>query len=49
VAIKVAHKVLCIQIYADVLDTLDKNPMAGLVSPPLLGSAGVIPLSIVSV
>jgi phosphatidylserine/phosphatidylglycerophosphate/cardiolipin synthase-like enzyme len=31
------------------LHTLDTNPLAGLVSPPLLGNSGVIPLSIVSV
>jgi hypothetical protein len=37
------------QIYNDVLHTLDTNPLAGLVSPPLLGSSGVIPLSIISV
>jgi hypothetical protein len=28
---------------------LDTNPLAGLVSPPLLGTSGVVPLSIVSV
>jgi hypothetical protein len=28
---------------------LDTDPLAGLVSPPLLGSSGVVPLSIVSV
>lgn len=28
---------------------MDTDPLAGLVSPPLLGSSGVIPLSIVSV
>ncbi|KAH9952788.1 hypothetical protein BGW80DRAFT_1452006 [Lactifluus volemus] len=37
------------QIYNDVLHTLDTNPLAGLVSPPLLGSSGVIPLSVISV
>jgi phosphatidylserine/phosphatidylglycerophosphate/cardiolipin synthase-like enzyme len=31
------------------LHTLDADPLAGLVSPSLLGSSGVIPLSIVSV
>jgi phosphatidylserine/phosphatidylglycerophosphate/cardiolipin synthase-like enzyme len=31
------------------LQTLDADPLAGLVSPSLLGSSGVIPLSIVSV
>lgn len=37
------------QIFYDVLLTLESDPMAGLVSPPLLASTGVIPLSIVSV
>jgi hypothetical protein len=37
------------QIYNDVLHTLDTNPLAGLVSPPLLGTSGVVPLSIISV
>jgi len=31
------------------LNTIDADPLAGLVSPSLLGSSGVIPLSIVSV
>ena len=31
------------------MHTLDADPLAGLVSPSLLGSSGVIPLSIVSV
>jgi phosphatidylserine/phosphatidylglycerophosphate/cardiolipin synthase-like enzyme len=31
------------------LQALDTDPLAGVVSPPLLGSSGVIPLSIVSV
>ncbi|KAH9976898.1 hypothetical protein BGW80DRAFT_1291289 [Lactifluus volemus] len=38
-----------LQIYNDVLHTLDTNPLAGLVSPPLLGTSGVVPLSIISV
>ena len=37
------------QVYNEVLTTLEERPLAGLVSPPLLGSSGVIPLSIVSV
>ncbi|KAI0270588.1 hypothetical protein BC834DRAFT_1011250 [Gloeopeniophorella convolvens] len=40
---------LFLKVYNDVLHTLDKDPLAGLVSPSLLGSSGVIPLSIVSV
>lgn len=40
---------LFLQIYRDALQALDANPLAGLVSPSLLGSSGVIPLSIVSV
>lgn len=37
------------QIYHDILLTLEKDPWAAVVSPPLLGSTGVVPLSIVSV
>jgi hypothetical protein len=40
---------LCKKIYCDVLATLDTNPWAGVVSPPLLGSRGVVNLSIISV
>ncbi|KAN0105527.1 hypothetical protein V8E52_010932 [Russula decolorans] len=40
---------LFLQIYRDALHTLNADPLAGLVSPSLLGSSGVIPLSIVSV
>ncbi|KAI0061253.1 hypothetical protein BV25DRAFT_770703 [Artomyces pyxidatus] len=40
---------LFLKIYNDVLATLDSDPLAGLVSPCLLGSSGVIPLSVVSV
>jgi hypothetical protein len=29
--------------------TLETNPLNGMCSPPLMGSSGVIPLSIVSV
>jgi phosphatidylserine/phosphatidylglycerophosphate/cardiolipin synthase-like enzyme len=38
-----------LKIYCDVLATLDTNPWAGVVSPPLLGSRGVVNLSIISV
>ncbi|CEQ39387.1 SPOSA6832_00904 [Sporobolomyces salmonicolor] len=37
------------QIYYEALCTLEKDPLVGLVSPSLMGSTGVIPLSIVSV
>ncbi|KAG9315842.1 hypothetical protein JVU11DRAFT_3491 [Chiua virens] len=40
---------LFLKIYVDVLATLDTNPWAGVVSPPLLGSRGVVNLSIISV
>ncbi|KAH9967378.1 hypothetical protein BC827DRAFT_587889 [Russula dissimulans] len=40
---------LFLQIYRNVLHALDTHPLAGLVSPSLLGTSGVIPLSIVSV
>ncbi|EEH35897.2 phospholipase D Active site motif protein [Paracoccidioides lutzii Pb01] len=37
-----------LQIYHDVVCTLDRNPMAGLTSPALLGSSGVVPLTIIA-
>lgn len=40
---------LFLKIYCDVLATLETNPWAGVVSPPLLGSRGVVNLSIISV
>ncbi|KAJ5540873.1 hypothetical protein N7494_005949 [Penicillium frequentans] len=39
---------LFLQIYHDVLGSLDKDPSTGVVSPPLIGSRGVVPLSIVA-
>ncbi|EEH05919.1 IQ calmodulin-binding domain-containing protein [Histoplasma capsulatum G186AR] len=39
---------LFLQIYHDVLCTLDRNPMAGCASPALLGSSGVVPLTIIA-
>ncbi|PGH16839.1 hypothetical protein AJ79_01483 [Helicocarpus griseus UAMH5409] len=39
---------LFLQIYHDVLCTLDRNPMAGLTSPSLMGSSGVVPLTIIA-
>ncbi|KIJ62552.1 hypothetical protein HYDPIDRAFT_114197 [Hydnomerulius pinastri MD-312] len=40
---------LFLKIYVDVLATLEGNPWSGVVSPPLLGSRGVVNLSIISV
>ncbi|EMD40285.1 hypothetical protein CERSUDRAFT_90999 [Gelatoporia subvermispora B] len=40
---------LFLKIYHEVLKTLDHDPWAGVVSPPLLGTRGVVPLSIISV
>lgn len=40
---------LFLQIYHDILLTLEKDPWAGVASPPLLGSTGVVNLSIISV
>ncbi|PCH40494.1 phospholipase D/nuclease [Wolfiporia cocos MD-104 SS10] len=40
---------LFLKIYHDVLKTLDVDPWAGSISPPLLGSRGVVHLSIISV
>ncbi|KAJ5759617.1 hypothetical protein N7520_006773 [Penicillium odoratum] len=39
---------LFLQIYHDVLGSLDKEPSTGVVSPPLMGSRGVLPLTIVA-
>ncbi|GAA5992282.1 hypothetical protein JCM11641_001161 [Rhodosporidiobolus odoratus] len=39
---------LFLKIYADVLTTLTRDPLAGNVSPSLIGTQGTIPLSIVS-
>ena len=36
------------QVYHDALCSLEKNPMAGVVSPPVMGGTGVVPLSIVA-
>ncbi|KAH9003737.1 hypothetical protein EDB86DRAFT_2889505 [Lactarius hatsudake] len=40
---------LFLRVYRDVLCALEIDPLAGLVSPSLLGSSGVVPLTIVSV
>ncbi|KAL2839945.1 hypothetical protein BJY01DRAFT_250211 [Aspergillus pseudoustus] len=39
---------LFLKIYHDTLCTLDKNPLGGVVSPPLMGSNGVVPLTIIA-
>ncbi|KAL5364539.1 hypothetical protein BJX96DRAFT_168364 [Aspergillus floccosus] len=39
---------LFLKIYHDALCTLQNNPMSGVVSPPLMGSHGTIPLTIVA-
>lgn len=40
---------LFLKVYHEVLKTLDVDPWAGAISPPLLGSRGVVTLSIISV
>ncbi|KAA6406800.1 MAG: hypothetical protein FRX48_09524 [Lasallia pustulata] len=39
---------LFLRIYHDVLCTLEGDPMVGMTSPPLMGSSGVVPLSIIA-
>ncbi|KAF9890772.1 hypothetical protein FE257_005641 [Aspergillus nanangensis] len=39
---------LFLKIYHDALCTLEKNPMSGVVSPPLMGNHGTVPLTIVA-
>ncbi|GAA6013836.1 hypothetical protein JCM10207_008208 [Rhodosporidiobolus poonsookiae] len=39
---------LFLKMYADVLTTLTRDPLAGNVSPALIGTQGTIPLSVVS-
>ncbi|KAL4976700.1 hypothetical protein BDW66DRAFT_150852 [Aspergillus desertorum] len=39
---------LFLRIYHDALATLGRNPLGGVVSPPLMGSNGVVPLTIVA-
>jgi phosphatidylserine/phosphatidylglycerophosphate/cardiolipin synthase-like enzyme len=38
---------LFLQAYADALICLDADPMAGVVSPPLMGSHGTVPLTVI--
>ncbi|KAK0643811.1 hypothetical protein B0T16DRAFT_392277 [Cercophora newfieldiana] len=40
---------LFLQIFNDALCTLEEDPLRGMVSPSLLGSCGVVPLTIISV
>lgn len=37
-----------LQIYHDVLYTLEGDPLVGVTSPPLMGSSGVMPLTIIA-
>ncbi|KAI9763874.1 MAG: hypothetical protein M1840_009058 [Geoglossum simile] len=39
---------LFLTVYHDVLSALEGDPLAGMVSPPLMGSCGVLPLTIIS-
>lgn len=39
---------LFLQAFADSLNCLDADPMSGVVSPPLMGSHGLIPLTIIA-
>ncbi len=36
------------QIYLDVLDTLEHGPLKNMCSPALMGSSGVIPITVIS-
>lgn len=38
-----------VKVYADVLDCISRKPLSNLVSPSLIGTSGVVPLSIVSI
>lgn len=37
-----------LRVYHDVLDTLDADPLGGMVSPPLMGSYGSMPLTVIA-
>ncbi|KAL4881979.1 hypothetical protein BJY04DRAFT_227454 [Aspergillus karnatakaensis] len=39
---------LFLKIYHDALCALERNPLGGVVSPPLMGSNGVLPLTVVA-
>ena len=36
------------QMYCDVLDTLEHGPLKGVCSPSLIGSSGVVPMTTIS-
>ena len=36
------------KVYRDVLCTLEGDPLVGMTSPPLMGSSGVVPLTIIA-
>lgn len=40
---------LFLQMYHDAINSLEENPAHGVVSPSLMGSCGVLPLTIISV
>ena len=35
-------------MYCDVLDTLEHGPLKDVCSPPLIGSSGVVPITVIS-
>lgn len=39
---------LFLQAYADALHCLDADPLSGMVSPPLMGSYGTVPLTVIA-
>ncbi|KAJ5587823.1 uncharacterized protein N7459_003588 [Penicillium hispanicum] len=39
---------LFLQVYHDALCSLEKKPISGMVSPPVMGSTGVVPLTIIA-
>jgi phosphatidylserine/phosphatidylglycerophosphate/cardiolipin synthase-like enzyme len=39
---------LFLQAYADALNCLDADPLSGVVSPPLMGSHGTVPLTVIA-
>lgn len=43
-----APSLLFLQAFADALKCLDADPMAGVVSPPLMGSHGTVPLTVIA-
>ncbi|TVY67391.1 hypothetical protein LSUE1_G007258, partial [Lachnellula suecica] len=39
---------LFLQAFADALDCLEADPMSGLISPPLMGTHGTVPLTVIA-